>query len=75
MAMDRAVELALCAWRDAERRLAETAPGTIAHDEAKLAVDQARAAYATAAARRYDAVGQLAELWPESRTRDAARAR
>jgi hypothetical protein len=59
------VELALGAWRDALRRLADAPPGTPANVDAAMAAEDARRAYAGAAAQRYDAFRQVADLSSE----------
>src|SRR3954454_1862462 len=65
LAADRAVELALGAWRDALRRLADAPPGTPANVDAAMAAEDARRAYAGAAAQRYGAFKQVADLSSE----------
>jgi hypothetical protein len=72
MARQRAVESAVDAWREAERRLAEATPGTAAHIDAATAADEARLAYAAAAAERYDETAALAELHADDDLLDAA---
>jgi hypothetical protein len=58
MAGERAVERALAAWRDAERGLAQAVPGTPDYIRAAMAVDEARCAYASITAERYEELGQ-----------------
>jgi hypothetical protein len=54
MAGERAVESALCAWREAERKLVAATPGTPAYMEACQAYAEARRTYARAAGERLD---------------------
>jgi hypothetical protein len=60
VAPEQAVQLALEQWRDSLRRLADATPGTPGNLAAAMAAEDARRAYAGAAAERSEA---LKELW------------
>jgi hypothetical protein len=63
MAEERAVTLALSAWREAERTLAEATPGSPQSVDAAIAVDHAHRAYADAMDERMDTAAQLGRTW------------
>ena len=67
MAEERAVTLALTAWREAERKLADATPGSPEAIDAAIAVDQAHRTYADAMDQRMDAAAQLGQVRSDDR--------